>query len=742
MAFFLFFATNNAASQQIEEVLVTGTKRTENLQDVPIAISTVHGDAIRESGISQMEELTSTLPNIHVSEGTGRDNLFIRGIGSGSNLGFEMAVGQVIDGFFYGRGRFSRSSFLDTERVEILKGPQGALIGKNTTAGVINIISEQPEDRLSGWLSTSFQFEGGNGFSTEGVITGPLSETFSARLALRKENKHGYITNLATQNTEPDARDHSIKASALWTPTESTDITFSYQNGSSEHHGRTRQLTQCGTTLLAILPNFECSQDLQSNVLGTRNGEGDYRDINTEFDMAGMTINWQIGDHIVTSLSGWSGYDINDQFDSDLTPIEAVNVDIFENYKQLSEELRITSPSGNKLEYIAGIYLLHNEIDMDFKVHFAPPAAGPFSATRNMLYLQESDTVALFGQATWNINKDFAVTAGLRYTQESKDASHQQFATTLYTQTPAFPPVGPAAGEHDIQSSRSEDNISPTMNLSWTPKEDSLYYMSLARGFKGGGFNGQVSGTNEVALNSFEFKKEEVTAFELGTKQQFLEKSLQLNIALFHNSYNDLQVTTLQPDVSFSVGNASSAITQGLEIDLKWRTNDQLTLGAAIDFLDAHFEDFSGSECYHLQTAEQGCDSITNSQNLSNKTLQFSPDMAATLSGEYSWTLTPGLELIAYSQVVYSDDYLLQFDQDPLEIQQSFYKIDARLTLADTTGHWQLSLVGKNLTNELTATAGNDLALNNAALGIDFGHARFIAAPRTLFVKGTYFFQP
>ena len=192
-------------SRALEEVVVTAQKREQNLQDVPVAIQAVLGEEMRTSGIEKMETLAPTVPALHVSEAFGGDQIFLRGLGPGVNFGFEQAVGQVVDGFFYGRSRFSRLQFLDLERVEVLKGPQGAIIGKNTTAGAINITTAKPTAELEGWITLAEEFDGAEGESYEGAISGPLSDKLMARLALRFEPVADHQFERETETISPDA---------------------------------------------------------------------------------------------------------------------------------------------------------------------------------------------------------------------------------------------------------------------------------------------------------------------------------------------------------------------------------------------------------------------------------------------------------------------------------------------------------------------------------------------------------
>ena len=177
-----------APSADLEEIVVTARKREESLLNVPVSIAVVTGESLRDSAVAQLEALAPTIPNFHFAEAvSGNDQIFMRGVGSGVNSGFENSVGQVIDGLFIGRSRFGRALFMDVAQVEILKGPQGALIGKNTTAGAVNIRTARPTSTFESYLSTGWQFEGDEGYTVEGAISGPISDGVRGRLAFRRE---------------------------------------------------------------------------------------------------------------------------------------------------------------------------------------------------------------------------------------------------------------------------------------------------------------------------------------------------------------------------------------------------------------------------------------------------------------------------------------------------------------------------------------------------------------------------
>ena len=240
-------------SRALEEVVVTAQKREQNLQDVPVAIQAVLGEEMRTSGIEKMETLAPTVPALHVSEAFGGDQIFLRGLGPGVNFGFEQAVGQVVDGFFYGRSRFSRLQFLDLERVEVLKGPQGAIIGKNTTAGAINITTAKPTAELEGWITLAEEFDGAEGESYEGAISGPLSDKLMARLALRFEDKDGFLENKVTGSDDQSRDDLAGRLSVLFEPNDRFSALVQYGFSDIEREGRNIQPIHCTAQMIGVL---------------------------------------------------------------------------------------------------------------------------------------------------------------------------------------------------------------------------------------------------------------------------------------------------------------------------------------------------------------------------------------------------------------------------------------------------------------------------------------------------------
>lgn len=758
--FGLISFVNSVSAAVLEEVVVTAQKREQNIQDVPISIIAISGDTLRSGGISRLEDMSASVPNFNFSETvSGGDAMFIRGIGSGVNFGFEQAVGQVIDGFFYGRSRFGRAAFLDIERIEILKGPQGALIGKNTTAGVINITTAKPTDEFEAWGAGTWEFEAAEGFNFEGAVSGPMTDNLKGRLALRYDGREGWVNNEFTGDDEQELNDYTLRATLVWDISDKFDATFMYQRGDFNRDGRTAQLSTCG----AIFRNFDpdgpgpapagalfnaiqatgedCTANMSANVVNFRNGQPAIQQFDTDTNSFGLTLNWQLfGDHTLTSLTGYTDYDTLDDFDVDFSFAPIAGAEITENYEQWSQELRLTSPSGGRFEYIIGAFFQFTDHEVIFRRDFLalPP---PLMLSGNLITTnQEGDTYAAFGQFTWHIDDAWDMTVSGRYTHEKKDAIQTQTPTALFTNNPIFliPPFGPAAGRHDITGSRTENNFSPTVNLQWRPNEDTMLYASFARGFKGGGFDFQNDGHQALAASKFEFKDEDVTSYEVGAKLTLLDGSAQFSINWFRSEFDNLQVSTINATTAtFNVGNAASATTTGVEADVKWALSDRLFFNAAFAYLDAEFDSYPDAPCHAGLILSGNCRGIGMTTDLSGRKLAFSPDVAASMSGQYILPITENLELTTFVQVNYTDDFALILDLDPNSFQESFAKVDASLTLSNPDRNWEISLIGRNLSDKRTRNFSNDAQGGPVLLGTIFS---MVDPPRSIALQGRFRF--
>ena len=751
----------NAQDFVLEEVIVTAQKRSESLQDVPISIATMGGEVIDDIGITSLQELTQYLPNVTVNVGASTPNLFIRGVGSGTNAGFEQSVGMYIDGVYAGRGPLAAvPTTMDLQRVEVLKGPQGILFGKNTIAGAINITSAKPSDEFEGMVEALYSPDHGEE-QYNLVLSGPLTDDLSGRLAVRHDTMDGWWDNVTNGQEGPNTDNWYVRGSLRWMASENLEINAKYEYGDFESEGGPVVVYQSD---FAGQENF--AGTIPFPVISDRDkGAGDVEAGNsTDTDVFALTVNWELDFATFTSISAYSSYDLTTVGNTDVAAVPAIHRTRWEDYEQYSQELRLVSPGGETIDWIAGAYYQSTELDISRRLDALDfLLAGPLSV-RGALYAeepsapsifdQEGESWAVFAQGTWNATDTLRLTLGLRYNEETKDLDKVTFSDGLAIRAAGFIFLAnPLNGEliadtrqHNFSGlDRDEDQWTYSGNIQWDVNDDTMLYASVSTGFKGGGydeayssegyeirlanpFTGELTGESVPGADPsvIEYEDEEVLAYEVGAKMRLLDGAAEFNIALFRMEYDDLQTSSLVGDV-FRVGNAGEAISQGVELDGRIMLSKRLLVGGAIAYLDAYYDDFTGATCTIPQTTDPannpGClrDDGTNiapgetgGQDLQDETLLFAPDWRANLHAQYVLPLGSNMELVSRVDINYSDEFYSALDLDPNTKHDDVTRINARIALASADDSWELALLGKNLTDEKTYFWNNDVPVTNS----------------------------
>mgnify|MGYP003385745191 CR=1 FL=1 len=736
----LFAVSGNAAGLVLEEVMVTAQKRVESLQDVPVSVSALSGEKINDAGIQRIEDLSAYIPNFTMTESAVGNVAFIRGIGSGINQGFEQSVGMFVDGIYAGRSQQFRAPFLDVALVEVLKGPQGTLFGKNTIAGAVNITTAKPTDEFEASISALYEPEHGEQ-ELSLVVSGPLSDTVSGRLAVRKATFDGYLKNTISGKDEANRDEEIIRATLRWTPADDLEVLAKFETGSFDVEGRTIQVSSADGVFAGKNLGDEITAmfgDKEDGIINdTKASRGfDPEVTNTEYDNVTITVNYDMGEHTLTSITGYSSYDFFENGDVDFTALALLDNSFDQQFDQFSQELRITSPQGETFEYIAGLYYQQTELDnlTQTPTLLAEVGIGAPGFNRNRTFAQETDTWAAFFQSTWSISDTLRLTTGLRYSSESKEAQQALYNADFRTNTvnPALDGVsGAILGSvvHDYDEDRSEDNLTPAVNLQYDFTPDIMVYASATKGFKGGGYNEAES---SGIVERFEYDEEEATAFELGSKMSLLDGAAELNTAIFYTEYKDRQVSAFE-GVSFVVGNAAQSTTKGIEMDGRWQATEQLILRASMAYLDSTFDDFQGASCTADQTlaAIAATGSAACTQDLSGEVTEFAPEWSGNISAEYVVPVSAEMDLTFQVDGNYSDSYFFAQDLDENESQDAYTKWNARIQLSSTDDRWAVAIVGKNLTDEDVVSHGNDIPLFRGA------HFAFLERSRSIALQGT-----
>lgn len=798
-------ANSQPYSGMLEEIIVTAQKRVQSLQDVPISVNVMAGEKIGEAGISKIEDLQAYVPNFTMSETGIGTNIYMRGLGSGINQGFEQSVGLYKDGAYYGRAQLSRAPFLDLERVEVLRGPQNILYGKNSIAGAISMMSARPTSEFEGKVSATYEPEYGEQI-VDLVVSGPLTDNLSGRIAHRSRDHDGYIKNL-DGGDEPRRDEQTTRLSLLLSGEDGAEFSLVHERSDFDVDGRQVEIVGDRPSLNPGLAGANWGQFLFSlNPLNAFTGadqtpasvldnEVDYaRSANRDYsynrvDSTVFNMTFDLNDVELSATTSLVSYDYEELCDCDFTSADVFFVESMEEYEQFSQEVRLTSPGGETVDWIAGLY--YQSSDLEFQDRFytsttstvgnvldtvlpslfqqlagadvypggAAQAVNGFAAPRT--FNQDSTLGSAFAQITWNINDLTRFTVGGRYSSEEKTASRTlDFADLSGNPIPfddLFLPnttmgVDYILGQvlrvarHDLDGRREESKFAPSVIFERDFSQDAMAYVSWSRGFKSGGFDVRSNAPPEVTMlnpafpaavpaGTFEYEQEQAETVEAGLKSRFLDDRAEFNLAVFRTEYEDLQVSIFDGSLGFNVGNAAAAVSQGLELDGRWAATENLTLSGSLALLDFEFDEYPNGQCTQMVRITTGNDLC----DYSGKSNQYVADVTGFLSADYQMPVSDRLFANMVLDLVYSSEYNPSQNLDPNVKQDGYTKLNLRLSLSNIDDTWEVSLLGKNLTDEEIVTYVNDTPLAGS-LSQSIGYYGFIEPPRTLAVQGTYRF--
>ena len=711
--------SRSVRGRSLHEIIVTAQKQEQLLQDVPIAITVISPEVLANLGIDTFEEMD--VPGTQVGAAGRTDNVFIRGVGSGINSGFEQSVPFYIDNTYHGRARVQRLAFLDLGSIEILKGPQPTYFGKNAIGGAIGINSRRPTPEFEGALELTHEFkhEETTIFS---MVSGPLSENLQARAAIMYRTlDEGWLKNIAIGSRgEPTQKDLLGRVSLLWSPDDALEVFVKFETANDRWAGRHAQLVNC-TPLAPIDPALDdCLFDGETaftydpagfgalgNILSGEIGDTYVSD----FDYTGgqISVTWRIADYTFTSASSYFQYDESVFFKADVNSLQIAAADLPEKLDQFSQEFRVLSPRNKHFEWVGGLYFDTNSLFTSNPAVFNTPAG--LSGFESRMDTEAAESWAIFGELGFGLSPALTARIGFRYTEVNKQADY-----SFSTFTTAGPVVVPLTG-FNLQATRDESNFQPSVVLEWRPKEDYLLYGSWKRGFKAGGFDHSAQSADRDA---FEFESEHVTAYELGAKLSLLNGAATLNLAAFWSEFQDLQVTQFDASsAAFRTLNAAQATSRGVELDVAWAAADHLTLNATLHWLDAKYDRFPGAQCYDNppQTILQGCfptgqiDPAGNpilAQDLAGSSLQYAATWSGTFSATYRRPFMQGrsslpLEFVSRLDLFHTSDFNTNNRGDLDQVQPGYAKVDARVGIAHKNGTWEVALVGRNLGDEFTS---------------------------------------
>lgn len=744
-------------------------------------MTTLTADRIERRNLSSIEELSAATPGLIVTRGnagSGAD-FRLRGIGSAlTSIGIEQSVAVIVDGAYYGQGRVIDEAFDDLQRIEILKGPQALFFGKNNTAGVVSITSQDPgtESEWKARVGYEVRSRESKGLF---VVSRPLSDTVGLRFALSGRSMDGgYVRNNAAPATytttdvatgistphgvpAPGERDLPANRSlfgrltATYTPSSDLKLTLKATSGMQRTGSYTwnAKLWKCPSGSSAIHPSEPCgdSFDMQQNpvppdIAATRPDLNRYggqpytlyksRGLTARVDYAGDTFS-------LTSITNGQYYKFSAGGDFDYTGTPAVWSDENDGYRAFSQELRAQTQWKAPLNYMVGLFYQRTKRDYargGIRLGVEDSLAQPINRYANLTKVSATrgDTRAVYGQVIWTPLPEVEAAAGARYTDETKES----FFVQPYV-NPVF--SGIYALNRRIESDQHFHNLSPELSLRWKPKNELMMYGAWKQGYKSGGFsNSSIDSISSSSIDTFTFRPETVKGVEAGVKTTLLDQRLHVNLAAYRYVYSNLQLEFYNaPTYSLLTSNIGSATTKGVEVDAEYLPSSirGLRLRGSIQHNIARYREFMGP-CYAGQTQANGCNQIGPPpfnallQDLSGKPLAGAPKWTGTLGFDHDRRLRNGLVLGLSADVSYSSRYLVSPFGQPQDLQPSYTRLDAAIRLQSENRRTQFALIGKNLTNRFVVTAAGDAPLSGGppggASGTPADQGAIFLPPRTV----------
>jgi iron complex outermembrane receptor protein len=713
------------ATSALDEVIVTAQKREESAQDVPIAVTAL-GDAQLEKTYSRdIQDVETLVPNLIVDPilGNGTASISIRGLQLNDvEKSFDPAVAVYLDGVYLANTTGALVQMYDAEAVEVLRGPQGTLFGRNTIGGLINIRRAKPTGEFGGKVAVNVgrfsQIDARAVLDFGAALDGKLA----AKLAVVRQDGGGYFENVSRRQDEGDTDFTGVSFSTLWRPNDALELWLTLDYFDDETPTRpVTALTADGEAfcLPALGPQFAGGCGRPKGDTGWHRSPTTTLDQQAFVETKAVTLNssWRLSDaHKVVSVTGW-----RDMEDDALQEFDGVAAPVFwtqrpQTSDQISEELRLESEWNERLKSVIGLYYFNNEYELNQRTFspafFGDPTAPMGIAFTARNFTQEVDAYAGFAQFDWNLTDRLILSLGGRYSKEEKTASGTEFLqingvglvpVVSYgneRNRPAYDPdyVDRISGSTVVaDGDASFSKFTPRVNLAFEIDDAKMVYASYSKGYRSGGFNGRASGPETLGP----YDPEEVETIEVGLKSQWLDDRLRFNATAFTTDYTDKQEDVVFPDpVAVTVTlvqNAAAATIDGAELELLAVPAEGLTFGLNVGLLDASFDTWSipGFNSDPMNPATY--------VDKSGFELRRAPEFTAALNLQYEQPLGNRNFLVYALNYSYKDDYYIiantvSANPDNPGLVEAYGLLDASISYE--TGSWSVSLWGKNLTDE------------------------------------------
>jgi len=681
----------DGASAEDDAIIVTARRRAEDLQDVPIAISVQSAEQLDQRGAADITVLQQVTPNATVQVARGSNSTliaFIRGVGQQDPLwGFEPGVGLYVDDVYVARPQAAVLDIFDIERIEVLRGPQGTLYGRNSVGGAVRYIT-RPMDAEEPHLRARLAFGSYNQLET--VISGslPLSDTFVVGGAAALYTRDGYGENLFNGADQYDKDVQAFRIGAQWTPTADLTIRLtadSVDDNSSPRHGHR----------LASYPAGGTSYDVLGDVYDTRAGSGN--DNAVESSGQALHIDWDISPSLtLRSITARRRGETNGTIDFDNTEFATLDVPAFYADEQLTQEFQLLF-NFDRVQGVAGVFYLDAMAEGAFDT-----VLGGLNTTIFTQGRVDTESLAAFADVSFDITDTFAVSVGARWTRDEKTGRvYRQNFTGIRSPFFGNALAVPGLVRTNYTNEAEFEEVTPRISATWEPSDDLTLYASYSQGFKSGGFDmrGDAVFTPDTVNG---YQPEFVDTYEVGFHSSFFQGRVNLSGAVFQSDYSDMQITRQEPTtlggIASFVDNAASAEIQGAELEGRFLATDNLSFNFAVGYIDGSFNEYM-SNTVIANPAPPPATIIVPIDLSGSAALQNTPDWTASASFTYTHQLGAGVLAFTPSVAYRGDSQMFEF-ATPLLDQQAYTLYNASLTWTSDNDRFRLGLHGQNLGDE------------------------------------------
>ncbi len=708
-----------------DQVVVTARKTSEKLQDVPVAITAISGADLARNDHVRLEDLNQLVPSANVVITNGHQtSISIRGIGNnpGSD-GLENSAGVFLDGVYLGRPGMAATDLIDIKQVEVLRGPQGTLFGKNTTAGLVNITTELPS------FTTEFKGQASYGNFNyqqyQASLSGPVSDTLAVRVTGYRTTRDGIVDNITTGKKTSDLDRAGARVQLLWKPTSNLSVRLIGEYGSEQQSsGAVSIIPTWGITpnlikaklaatggVIAVDPRGRTTAVDGPTDTGTRQGAGSAQ------------IDWDIGGGFkLTSITAFRYWQYDSNSDTEGSSADVMYGGYHIQDRQWTEELRLALPRIGRVDSVVGVYYFNQYVETNQHLNYGKDAAAWLSGVPNALlpvYAQYSPalatllaynrtqwntfadplthSIAAFGQANWHVMPNWNITAGIRQTHETKrEDVYRPTPVSSITGQPVAALANQAAGPIHAEISNSAPSF--LISSDYHPTPGLMFYALVSRGQKAGGLNTTLP-PNGLGADALKVEPEIATNYEAGIKSDLFAHRVQLNLSLFRTDIRNYQANVLQEvngQVVQLLTNAGAARTQGIEAEATLQPVTGLSLHGYAAFNDAIYRSYRNGPC-PIGVAAATCD-------LSGKPIAGAPKWTLGANGSYEHDI--GGRLTGYASAEYSwrSHFYGSLDDSPMTLTGGYGLLNLRLGIRAKDRLWDLSVWGRNVTNVAYAT--------------------------------------